>query len=117
MKTFKQFLTEGKSEIDAMKARISPKALKKTGWYEFVIDELIRATEKRQTDPELSIPQSLDQAILGLQWAMQTARVSGMVDQKIRAMNGLQVIKLIDKIASKTTTQNDVPKFLNKELG
>lgn len=49
-------------------------------------------------------------------WAMQTGRVGGEVETKIRRLSATSMKRLVSRITKETESQNDVPRWLNRNL-
>lgn len=55
-------------------------------------------------------------AIYGIQWALQTGRLSYHAEYAVLHMNALQYAELVAEIAEKDLLQNQVPAHLNSKF-
>lgn len=65
----------------------------------------------------LSVPMSVKQASQGIAWSLATGRLNGGAEMAIRRMTSYQQLQLLVKVVNATSTQAEVPAFLNTTLG
>lgn len=113
-------LSEGvglkKSAATIQKALMVKPAKLKSWSFEFTIGQVIRATEG--SDRELSGIEYMPiaQAANGVSYAYSSGRLPGQQHNKLRSMNGFEVVSLVGEIADKKMTIAEVPRYLIQKL-
>jgi hypothetical protein len=81
----------------------------KSKYVDVVADSLSRAA--RYGD----LPLSVDTAIYGIGWAVQTGRLSGTAEMTLRKMDVPTFLKLVVEVANKFTVSAEIPAYLNEK--